>query len=231
MSGTGLAEAIRAATGSAPTGTTGVDLVGCTSGLVRMFGITAGLAYRSDETEVARRNGQASRAITQYEALDVLMGLPIGSLIAHEDLAQHEHAALRRVPQGAVEIGDADSVKRLAVAPISVQLAVVTARDLKAGLKKAGRFAPFCARAVLLPTVPDQWEDARVQASYFGVGVFAFSGGRLQTLLEPAPYVRRRHTTSQWWFAEEAWKQVTESGSAEVQAMSSTATRGDQPKP
>jgi hypothetical protein len=209
----------------------GVDLAGCTSGLVRIFGITAGLAYRADEAEVTRRHGQSSGAITQHEALDVLMGLPVGSVIAHEDLAPHERAALHRVPQGAVEISDAGSVKRLAVAPISVQLAVVTARDLKAGLKKAGRFAPFCARAVLLPTMPGQWEDARIQASYFGVGVFAFSGGRLHTLLEPAPYLRRRHTTSQWWFAEEAWKQITESGSVEEQARASTATRGDQPKP
>jgi len=31
-------------------------------------------------------------------------------------------------------------------------------------------------------------------------------------LVTPRPYVRKRHTPAQWWFAEEAYRQLIEYG-------------------
>jgi hypothetical protein len=230
VSSTGLADAVRAATSTSvfvdgPTG-----LAGCRSGLVRMFGSVAGVVYRTDEAEVARRRVQKVEPLIELDVLDGLMGLPVGVPVAVVDLTERECARLRRIPHGAVE-HDGDLVVRRAVAPLSVHFALVGARDWRVGLTRAGRFAPYCARAVLLPAAQAEWGDVRAQASFFGIGVCVFAEGQLRVLVEPRPYVRMRHTPAQWWFVEETYRQISECAIGEEPAPSSRARREGRPRP
>jgi hypothetical protein len=104
-----------------------------------------------------------------------------------------------------------------------VQFAMVAATDWRVGLKRAGQFAPFCARAMLLPAPPANSGDLEAQASYFGIGVCLFVKRQLRMLVEPRPYARRRHTPALWWFAEEAYRQISEYECGEETAGSATA--------
>lgn len=182
-----------------------------------MFGTTAGVVFRTDVTEIARRRACSLGSLTELALLDALLGLPVGLPVAVADLTDVERRRLDRVPAGAVDRAAGQLVRR-AVAPVSVQLAVVGARDWRLGLKRAGQFAPFCARAILLPTLPADAADLEAEASYYGVGVCRFVERQLQMLIEPRPYVRNRHTAAQWWFAEQAFEQFTESEIADEPA-------------
>lgn len=97
--------------------------------------------------------------------LDAFMGLPTGLPISRNELTNAERTLVDRAPSGSIE-RRGGQVVRWAVAPVSVLFAVVAANDWHAGLRRAGQFAPFCTRAMLLPALPADWEDARTQASY-----------------------------------------------------------------
>lgn len=210
MSRAGVAEAVRAAMTTSPVTD---ELARCPSAAVRMFVAAAGVAYLPDETETARRAAAGLGAITQRGVLDVLMSLPTGLPVAVDTLTERERRLVRRAPSGAVEYDDAGRIARRAVAPVSVRFAMVAARSWREGLAKAGRFAPFCARAMLLSAPPDDLDDARMQASFYGIGICVFASGRLRMLADPEPYVRHRHSPAQWWFAEEIYGQVAASTS------------------
>lgn len=145
--------------------------------------------------------------------LDALMNLPVGGLVPAHEMAERERRLLRRAPRGVVEDDGVHFVRR-AVPPVSARFAVVAARAWREGLVKAGRFAPFCARAMLLSAPPTDLDDAAAQASFYGIGICVFTAGTLRMLVEPAPYVRHRHTSAQWRFAEEIYRQVTASATA-----------------
>jgi hypothetical protein len=206
VSRAGVAQAVRAAV---TTSNTTDELTQSASAVVRIFGAAAGVAYLPDQTETARRGTVGLGPITQRDVLDVLMGLPVGLPVAAQAVTKRERRLLRRAPHGAVE-NDADHLVRRAVAPVSVRFAVVGARTWWEGLTKVGRFAPFCARAMLLSALPADLDDARMQASFYGIGICVFAAGTLRMLAEPEPYIRLRHTSAQWWFAEEIYRQVTE---------------------
>lgn len=214
MSRAGLAEAVRVA--SRGPHDRGVVSRPCAAGaVVRLFGSTVGVVYELDDAEVARRAAAQSEATTRLDLLDQLMDLPVSAAVAVDDLSKAQRAMLRRLPSGAVE-HDGLSIVRLVVAPIVVRWAVVAARNWRSGLQMAGRFAPYCARSILLPKVPEDWDHAEMRAAFFGVGVIVRAGATVHTLVEPDPYVRRRHTPAQWWFAEETWRQIREPASSVV---------------
>jgi hypothetical protein len=181
----------------------------CRSALVRMFGTAAGVAYRPDRAEVARRRACPIDPLTELDVLDALMGLPVGLAVPLSELTDAERLLVGRAPASAVE-RHGGQIVRLAAAPVSVQLAVVAAKDWHVGLDRASRLAPFCTRAMLLPAQPEDLSDVQVQASFYGVGVYVLSQRQLRTLVEPRPYVRMRHTPAHWWFAEEVYRQISE---------------------
>jgi hypothetical protein len=225
----GLTSAVHAATNASKAVDLGAELAGAKSTLLRPFRTLAGVVYRPDQAEVARRRGHGVGSFTEIEMLDALMGLPIGSPISWNELTNAERALVDRAPSGAIERRGGQVVRR-AVAPLSVLFAVVAANDWHAGLRRAGQFAPFCARAMLLPALPADWEDARTQASYFGIGVGMFVDGQLRMLVTPRPYVRKRHTPAQWWFAEEAYRQISEYGNGAKPARLAKAREEALPK-
>lgn len=174
---------------------------------VPMLGVTAAIDYRVDAAEVARRRRAGCGAITDLAVLDALMGLPVRIPITTTDLTDRERRILRRAPAGALACTD-ERTTRLAVPPVSVELAVVRARDWRKGLARAGRFAPFCARAIHLPTRPADYDDAAMQAGFFGIGIFIGPRNNPHHIVEPAPHIRHRHTPAQWQFAEEVYQQI-----------------------
>lgn len=207
MSRAGMVEAVQAAVRSSQV----ADEWACyPSAVVRLFGAAAGVAYRPDPTEIARRAAVGLGAITQRDILDVLMGLPAGLPVTADSLPTRDQRILRRAPHSTIE-RDGDRLVRQAVPPVSARFAVVAARTWRDGLAKAGRFAPFCARAILLPTPPADVDDARMQASYYGIGLCVFTAGTLRMLIDPQPYIRQRHSSAQWWFTEELYRQVAQS--------------------
>lgn len=206
---TALAAAVRAATGTDGAAAAALDLRGTSVAVVRMFGSRAGIAYVEDAAEVRRRSSHGSRsALPSLALLDVLMNLPVGQEVASRALTAGQRKLLRAAPSGTVEF-EHEQVIRRAVAPVSARLALVAAKDWKVGLERAGRFAPFCARAVLLSSMPPNHDDVLMEASFYGAGVCVYARGKLTMLVEPQPYVRRRHTPAQWRFAEELYAQFT----------------------
>lgn len=211
MSATALAAVARAARATTPHVELGGFTVGTAS--VRMFGSAAAVNYQLNDVEIARRAERRAVPVLGLDVLDVLMGLPVGMPVMVGSLTERERTLLSRAPQGVVEHDDEQVVRRI-VAPLTARFAVVAARDWKVGLKRADRFAPFCERAILLPALPSDFDDLRVRASFTGCGVCVFVGKRFEMVVEPRAYVRRRHTPAQWWFAEEVFAQLSESGSA-----------------
>jgi len=54
---------------------------------------------------------------------------------------------------------------------------------------------------------------------------------QLRMLITPRPYVRRRHTPAQWWFAEDAYRQISEYENGAKPAQLAKARRGAWPRP
>ncbi|ONM46284.1 hypothetical protein B0T44_18790 [Nocardia donostiensis] len=179
--------------------------------VVRMLDATVGVAFLPDPAEIARRRTIGLGALPQMDLLDTLMGLPAGLPVSVHDLTERERRLFRRVPAGVIDVADGLYTRR-AVPPVTAQFVVVATRTWKDGLRSAGKFAPFCSRAVLLRSIPEDLDDARMQASFFGVGMCVFASGELKMLTDPQPYVRQRQSCGQWWFAEELYEKVNEFG-------------------
>jgi len=205
---TAMAAAVRAASttvgGAAPfAGPSGVE-----TAVVRMFGSTVGLVYEPDTVEVPRRAVHADQPDAPSMAfLDALMNLPVDQPVALRDLTQTQQQLLRAAPPLTVDV-DRHHVTRLAVAPVRTRFALVAAKDWATGLKRAGRFAPFCAKALLLRELPADSSDLLMRASFYGTGVCVFDGHELDMVVEPRTYVRKRHTPAHWWFEEEVYAQI-----------------------
>jgi hypothetical protein len=211
MSRHSVMDAVHAAVTTSPAD----DWASCPSAGLRLFGSRAGVAYRLDSAEITRRATTGLGAIIQRDVLDALMSLPAGLPVTTSALTAREQQALRRAPRGALD-WDNGCVVRQAVPPLSARFSVVAARTWRDGLVKAGRFAPFCARAILLPAPPADLDDARAQASFYGIGLCVFNASTLRMLVDPEPYVRQRHSAAQWWFTEEIHRQLVASDLAAV---------------
>ena len=136
----------------------------------RLMGAEALICYRLDDGEHARRRRAGAGAISSADVLELLLGLPIAASVPVASLTCRERAALDRASHGAVSVCDGQ-VTRHAVAPVAVELALVAAVNWRDGLEVAGRFAPFCARAMVLRRRPADLADVQLQAGFYGVGV------------------------------------------------------------
>lgn len=170
---------------------------------VSAMGAEALVCYRLDEAEAGRRRLAGAGAITSADALELLLGLPVGMPVPVTSLTRREEGALKVAPPGAVSIRNGQ-VTRHAVAPVTAELAVVAGRSWRYGLEKAGRFAPFCARAVVLRRRPRDLAEAQLQAGFYGVGVIDAQSG--EVLVAPAPFRRHRWTAAGWRFLEEVYQ-------------------------
>ncbi|WP_063748995.1 hypothetical protein [Streptomyces sp. NRRL B-24484] len=173
-----------------------------------VLGTRALVLHRIDAAEHARRRTADAERLDGFAALECLLALPVDLPVPVDSLGSRERAVLRRLPRGAAEF-DGGTVTRRAVRPLAVDLAVVRAADWRTGLERAGRFAPFCSRAVLLDRLPGPELDAAVMdASFYGIGVLLSGPDGIRSVLAPAEYRPQRHTAAAWHFAEGLYERL-----------------------
>ncbi|WP_322769793.1 hypothetical protein [Frankia sp. Cr1] len=159
-----------------------------------------------DQEEHNRRQGDGLGAVVDVGVLDLLLNLPLGRPVSHASLGGRERRTVAKAPSGCLYVGD-ESVIRLARPPVNVELAVISARGWRLGLERAGRFTPFCARAIVLDRAPRDLSAACVEADFYGVGLFLMNGSSgVEMLVAPEPYRPVRVSARRWWFAEEAYR-------------------------
>jgi hypothetical protein len=173
--------------------------------LMPMMGAEALICYRLDEGEHGRRRQAGAGAIASTDVLELLLSLPISESVPVASLTCRERAALSRASCGVLSVWDGQ-VTRHAVAPVTVELALVAARNWRAGLEAAGRFAPFCARAMVLRHQPADLAEVQLEAGFYGVGVIVVGERSTESLVEPEPFQRFRFTAAGWRFLEEVYR-------------------------
>jgi hypothetical protein len=175
---------------------------------LRLLGTDALLFHRLVRDEHQRRGAAAAEPVNSMGALQLLHALPAGVPVPLEALISAEQAAVRRLPASAARV-TARTVTRLAVRPLTVDLAVVRATGTRHPLELAGRFAPFCRRAILLKQLPARQDDLVLEAALYGIGVLAQECGGIRLLLEPAEHWPQRHTAAAWHFVEDLYERLS----------------------
>jgi hypothetical protein len=159
-----------------------------------------------DPDEHARRQqaGLGHIRDSHCALLDTLMALPPGIPVPVDDLTERQQTDVRRAPAGILDL-TLGLVTRHAIRPCRVTLATVHATCTRDSIGRASSYAPFCARAVVTPTLPRR-DYLLSEANYWGVGVFLDHGdGGLEKLVAPKPWRPTRHTPAAWRFAESAY--------------------------
>lgn len=185
------------------------------AGLMDLQGTEALVFHRLDAVEVRRRRDAGAGRLDRLPELETLLQLPVGVPVAVRDLPAPVRAGILRLPAGAASVTTGsdrpDEVTRHAVRPLAVDLVVVRASGAgwRSGLERASRFAPFCARALLLDSPVARRDDLLMEADFYGIGVLlAEPGGRTQMVLQPEPYRPPCHTAGAWWFTEDVFTRL-----------------------
>ena len=176
-----------------------------------------------DDTEHQRRQAAGLGVVTGhgFGGLDVLMALPHGLPVPLAGLDDRQRAYVRRAPAGICTTADGHVVRH-AIRPCRVALATVRAKSASlAAMESCGRFAPFCARQVIITRPPTLRNPERLlEFGFYGIGVILqHAGGELETLVEPRPWVPKRHTAAAWWFAERAYGQFLDQQATAVREV------------
>jgi hypothetical protein len=162
--------------------------------------------YRKDKDEWDRRNRVGAERLDRMDALETLLQLPVGMPVPGASLADSLCRAVDVLPMGAALVEDGQ-VTRQAVRPLVVDMVVVrsSGRNWRDGLKRAGRFAPFGRRALLVDPPPQERETLLLEAAFYGIGILTLGGDTAELLLEPRAYRPRRHTAAAWRFVEQVY--------------------------
>lgn len=174
---------------------------------VTLRGTSVELEYRLDPAEHRRRQEVGLAAITDLVALDTLLSLPVGLPVSLPDA----RVGMARIPRGCVDSTFDDAltpiVTRMVIPALTPVAVVVLARGRLSGkLERAGRFAPYCMRSVLVSDEPTPMQLS--EASFYGIGVLLRTGSERRTLLEPEPFTGGYSTPASWAFAEQAYAQL-----------------------
>jgi hypothetical protein len=176
---------------------------------LQLKGSNAWVFYRYDENERARRHRVGAERLDRMDALEALLQVPVGLPVPLASLAEPLCRAIGALPGGAAVVGDGQ-VTRNAVRPLAVDLVVVrsSGRNWRDGLKRAGRFAPFSRRALLIDPPSEEWETLLLEAAFYGIGILIPAGGGVELVLEPRAYRPRRHTAAAWRFVEQVYQRL-----------------------
>ncbi|RVX39160.1 hypothetical protein EDD27_1507 [Nonomuraea polychroma] len=175
---------------------------------LRLFDTSVWMAYRRDDVEWARRAQVGLGAVLAWDLLDLLMALPEGFPVPLRSLPRSHKRRLYRAPGGVATI-TADTVTRHIVPPVTPLLAVVTATDLHDGLVRASRFAAYCSRMTLVPSVPGNRHEELAMADLYGIGVAVVDQRPARVLVEPESLTDWQPTTAWWRFTETIYRQAT----------------------
>ena len=165
---------------------------------------TGDAVVRVDQDEHARRAATGLGAVTNLALLDVLIGLPLGELVEWRDLTEREVSYTRKAPAGVLDRSP-EGVRRLLIPPATVPLVVARAASWRKGLERAGAFAPFAQRVMLLPRVPRDLPGKALEADFWGVGVWIQRGDRIEEVVPPEPWEQRYFKAAGWAFRERTY--------------------------
>ncbi|CAL9602081.1 hypothetical protein [Streptomyces sp. NPDC057340] len=178
--------------------------------------------------EVRRRLSVGLGAVDSRTLLNALHDLPVDLPVSQSSLDAHALRTLHTAPPGVLDLGEEERgvVVRRLVPAVRVELVLVhgprgiDSSKWDAAVRDASQFAPFCARGVVVsrPASEQEWHNDMdlllLKARYYGVGVAVQEQTEsLRWLLEPAPYRPERHSAAQWFFHEQAWRQLGPDGS------------------
>ena len=172
----------------------------------RVTGAVADAVVTIDADEHRRRAPIGLHGVTELGLLDALMCLPAGATVSTSDVGEIALWHLRRAPTGCVEWPTPREVSRVVVPACSVDLVVVRAASWRPALRCAAAFEPFARRVVLFEQPPRTLSDVEWEADAAGVGVWIRgTGGDVEEVMPPAPFVRRYVKPSGWRFTERAY--------------------------
>lgn len=167
----------------------------------------ATIVYRLNRGERQRRQAAGLTGVTRLDQLDLMMELPAGLPVPHTTLRTAERRMIQRLPDGCVE-HTAAGVVRLLAPPLTVKVAVVTGRQWMPGLTRAGRFAPYCNRVLVLNGKPCGLTEKAIEADFWGIGLVVNAAIEPELVVAPTPFELHRHTPAGWAFAEEIYRQI-----------------------
>lgn len=173
---------------------------------MRIMNALAVFSYTVNPAEHVRRDQLGAGAVLSPDVLDLLLGLPVGVPVPMAALTGRERGALRTAPRWVVQVVDGHAL-RLAVAPVLVDLALVAAKSWRSGLDMAGRFAPFCTRAIVLDSRPRDDQEMRMEADFYGVGVTVVHDEHVEVLVNPTPFRPLHPTAAGLRFLERVYEQ------------------------
>lgn len=165
--------------------------------------ITGDALIRPDLTEHERRTAVGLGALGLV-TVDAMFSLPLGGLIRWGDIDPYLASFLRRLPDGIIERLDR-GVCRLAIPPVKVELVVVSGSSWRPGLRRAGSFAPFAQRVLLLDQNHRIPKGGLQEADFWGVGVWQHTADGIEELVPPAPWRQHYFKPAGWCFRERAY--------------------------
>lgn len=176
---------------------------------IRLRGLDVAVELEVDYREHGLREQGLSLTGLSTVQFGALLAIPRWSYAAPAELPAGSRALARRHPD-LVEHESDGRVRRRVGPPVWVEMVTLPVARWRAGLSAIGRFAPYSARRLLLTRVPDDTDDLRVQATYWGVGVRIERADGFEDLVEPEPFVPQRYTGASWAFAEQTLAAVRE---------------------
>jgi hypothetical protein len=178
---------------------------GCDMAPLRLRAADCLVFHRLDHIEHERRVAAGAGWLDDFRPLEMLMSLPVGERIPRASLGAELRPEVRRLPKGCAEI-NGQSITRLAVRPLRVDLIAARAKTFRVGLHAASQFAPFSRRAMLLPKAPRNLDEKLLEADFWGVGVLVEDGDGVRVLVKPDEYKPLRYTTAAWRFVEQVYR-------------------------
>lgn len=172
-----------------------------------LAGAKALISYQINGAEHDRRTNAGLGALTSPDLLRQLISLPVGERVRTRAVPSSDR---RRLLDAGVVAEDGAELTRLAVPPVEAGIALVAARSWRSGLEMAGRFAPFCARAMVLDHIPSAVDHLRMEADFYGIGVIVTDRQEDSSslLVPPDPFVRQRWTVGGWLFVERLYASI-----------------------
>jgi hypothetical protein len=189
---------------------------------IRLRGVDVIAEVTVDAREVSRRAGlgAADQRLGGPDVLAELLQIPTDAALPAAWLGRRVRGLLESAQWHVVQ-PQAGLVRRVTVPAARVDQVSVPTTRWRTGLRQAGRFAPYCARRLLLQSLPRDVSTLVLEATYWGVGVaVADDAGGWRELVVPAPFVAARYTGASWAFAEQAYVQAVRSGAGGLSAWS-----------
>ncbi|MFF1695139.1 hypothetical protein ACFVXC_16115 [Streptomyces sp. NPDC058257] len=176
---------------------------------VTLWGVEVVLVYRLNEEEHARRTAVGGGPLDDLGMLDALLKLPVKRPTLWSSLAGRDQRLLRRGESSHAWVRRGDLVERLAVPPLSVDLAVVRAEHARVEGLDAMPFGAYVPQAMWLDCPAGGSQELLAEAVRFSTGVVHWQGVGEPRVLAPAePLVEVWETSAGWRFAEHAYGQI-----------------------